>query len=286
MGNIKSRYTLAEAAEYLKRETGTPELSVHDLVALAVEGKLSLCFPYKGKLGLFKNEQEDAQTPTELAQSIFGRALKTVYFNGILRSLSPPALDNEITGLRGRPRKEHTLHPVRVMPIGVFASDPPVELGEPEGHHWCRVEGSRGAWADRRLTASIQEAEWMVEAENLHRLVDARAGSGSAQKMRPQREPVTSHSPTTSKPREPDRHVISTKVRRDTLTPGIEQAQQQSNSAWDVAEVWVVLSAMAEKRVAPFIGATEDGIQWLKNGEAANFTRKALAERLRRKKPR
>lgn len=167
MGTIKTRYTLAEAAEYLKRETGTPEFSVHDLVALAAEGKLSLCFPYKGELGLFKNEQEDAPTPAELAQSIFGRALKTVYFNGILRSLSRPAPDNEITGLRGRTHKAHTLHPVRVVPVGVFASDPPVELGEPEGHHWRRVHGSKSSWADAVLVTGIPVAEWMIEAESL-----------------------------------------------------------------------------------------------------------------------
>lgn len=172
MGNIKSRYTLAEAAEYLKRETGTPDVSVHDIVTLAAEGKLSVCFPYKGQLGLFTNEHSIPPTASEIAQSIFGPALKIVYFNGILRSLSRPAPDNEITDLRGHTREAHTLRPVRVVPVCSFGSAPPVELGDAEGRHWSRVHGSRHSWAGRRLMAGIPEAEWMIEAESLQALMD------------------------------------------------------------------------------------------------------------------
>lgn len=172
MGNIKSRYTLAEAAEYLKRETGTPDVSVHDIVTLAAEGRLSVCFPYKGQLGLFTNEHLIPPTASEITQAIFGRALKTVYFNGILRSLSRPAPDNEVTGLRGHTRKAHTLHPVRVVPVCSFGSAPPVELGDAEGHHWRRVHGSRHSWAGTQLIAGIPDAEWMIEAESLRALMD------------------------------------------------------------------------------------------------------------------
>ena len=172
MGNIKSRYTLAEAAEYLKRETGTPDVSVHDIVTLAAEGKLSVCFPYKGQLGLFTNEHSIPPTASEIAQSIFGPALKIVYFNGILRSLSRPAPDNEITDLRGHTREAHTLRPVRVVPVCSFGSAPPVELGEPDGHHWRRVYGSRHSWDGTGLTAGIPDAEWMIEAKSLHALMD------------------------------------------------------------------------------------------------------------------
>ena len=168
MGDMKSRYTLAEAVEYLKRETETPELSVNDLVTLAAEGKLSVCFPYKGQLGLFKSS--DPSTDADLAQSVFGPVLKTFYFNGILRSLSRPEPGNEITDLRGHTRKAHTLHPVRVVPVFVFASDPPVEAGEPDGHHWRRVHGARHSWAGRHLMSGIPEAEWMIETESLHAL--------------------------------------------------------------------------------------------------------------------
>ena len=179
MGEVKSRYTLAEAAEYLKRETETLDVSVHDIVTLAAEGKLCVCFHYKGPLGLFKDMQVVKPTHPEITQAIFGRALKTVYFNGILRSLSHPSPDIEITDLRGHTRKAHTLHPVRVAPICVFASDPPVELGEPEGHHWRRVHGSRSSWAGTLLTAVIPEAEWMIEADGLHALATPFQSTGA-----------------------------------------------------------------------------------------------------------
>jgi|GEM_PF-5395286 len=170
MGNIKSQYTLAEAVEYLRRETGTPELSANDIVTLTVEGKLPVCFPYKGQLGLFKNGPADVPIPEEIGRSIFGPALKTVYFNGILRSLSRPTPDNEITDLRGHTRKAHTLHPVCVVPVCSFGSVPPVELGEPEGHHWRRVYGSRHSWAGTQLMVGIPETEWTIEAESLRAL--------------------------------------------------------------------------------------------------------------------
>lgn len=262
MGDIKSRYTLAEAAEYLKRETETPELSVHDLVTLAAEGNLSVCFPYKGQLGLFKSGKTDPSTESELAQSIFGRALKTFYFNGILRSLSRPAPGNEITDLRGHTRKSHTLHPVRVVPVCVFSSVPPVEPGEPVGHHWRRVYGSRHSWAGTQLTAAIPEAEWMIESESLYSLADENTGVAS--------------------PSEPGRRVISTTKRRNTLTPVIERAQQQCRDCWDSAEVWGVLSAMAAKKEPPLLGATEDGLQWHKDGDVAILSRSALTERIKR----
>ena len=81
----------------------------------------------------------------------------------------------------------------------------------------------------------------------------------------------------------PLRTVIhSTKTRRDTLTPVIEQAQMQCNDPQDTAAVWAALLVLAEKRTAPLIGATEEGLQYLKNGTAASFNREALRKRLGR----
>jgi hypothetical protein len=42
------------------------------------------------------------------------------------------------------------------------------------------------------------------------------------------------------------------------------------------------LLVLAEKRTAPLIGATEDGLQYLKGGTAEIFTRKSLGKRLAR----
>lgn len=76
--------------------------------------------------------------------------------------------------------------------------------------------------------------------------------------------------------------IHSTKTRRDTLTPVIELAQNQCRNPKDAAEVWAALLVMAEKKHPPLIGATEDGLQYLKGGAAANFTRDALGKRLTR----
>lgn len=74
----------------------------------------------------------------------------------------------------------------------------------------------------------------------------------------------------------------STKARRDTLTPVIELAQSQCRNPIDTAEVWAVLLVLAEKKHPPLIGATEEGLQYYKGGEAAIFKRKSLGKRLTR----
>lgn len=82
---------------------------------------------------------------------------------------------------------------------------------------------------------------------------------------------------------EPTRATHTTKgKRRDTLTPVIETAQKQCNEPKDTAEVWATLQVLAEKKVAPLIGATEQGLQYLKNGTCKIFTRDALRKRLGR----
>ena len=74
----------------------------------------------------------------------------------------------------------------------------------------------------------------------------------------------------------------STKARRDTLTPVIEQAQKKCTDPSDTAAVWAALLVLAEKKNPPLIGATEDGLQYLKGGSAEIFKRKSLGQRLAR----
>lgn len=74
----------------------------------------------------------------------------------------------------------------------------------------------------------------------------------------------------------------TTPTRRDSLTPAIEQAQAQCKDPKDTAAVWAVLQVMAEQKHPPLIGATEDGLQYLKNGNGAIFNRDALRKRLAR----
>ena len=286
MSGIKSRYTLVESVEYLKRHTETPELSVDDIVILAAGGKLSICFPYKGQLGLFKSCEADSSTDIELTRLVFGRAEKTYYFNGILRSLSRPEPSNETTDLRGHKRKSHSLHPIRVVPVLVFASDPAVEELEPEGHHWRRVYSATHLWAGTQLVSDIPQTEWMIEADGLHALTCQSTTGPRSTTDQGKSEQVSSHSANNPERREPSRRVISTKNRRDTLTPVIEQAQRRCHDSWDVAEVWATMSAMAGEKIHPLIGVTEDGIQWLKDGDVQIISRNAFAGRIRRRMPR
>jgi hypothetical protein len=74
----------------------------------------------------------------------------------------------------------------------------------------------------------------------------------------------------------------STKIRRNTLTPVIELAQANCRNPQDTAEVWAALLVLAEGKHAPLLGATENGLQYLKGGTAANLTRDALGKRLNR----
>ena len=68
--------------------------------------------------------------------------------------------------------------------------------------------------------------------------------------------------------------------RRNLLTPVIEAAQRDCGDPKDTDQVFAMLAAMAEKKVAPLLGATERGIQYLKNGEAGSLSRDALHKRL------
>lgn len=78
----------------------------------------------------------------------------------------------------------------------------------------------------------------------------------------------------------------STKMkRRDSLAPVIEQAQLKCQNPRDVAEVWAVLLTFAEEMIPPLRGATEDGLQFLKEGNIAYFDRGALRKRLARQAP-
>lgn len=72
--------------------------------------------------------------------------------------------------------------------------------------------------------------------------------------------------------------------RRDSLAPVIEQAQDACADPFDVAAVWARLQVMAQDKVPPLFGSTEDGLQYLDQGETAILNRKALWKRLARAK--
>lgn len=93
----------------------------------------------------------------------------------------------------------------------------------------------------------------------------------NAPQLQPQPQSVVRHS---TKPK-----------RRNSLTPVIEMAQATCKNANDTAAVWAELQMLAEQKQAPLIGATEEGLQYLKNGNAAIFTRESLRKRLARYAP-
>ena len=79
-----------------------------------------------------------------------------------------------------------------------------------------------------------------------------------------------------------DRRNSTIKPRRNTLTPVIELAQKQCSGPNDTSEVWAALMVLAEKKHAPLLGATEEGLQYLENGATAYFSKRSLRKRLAR----
>ena len=71
-------------------------------------------------------------------------------------------------------------------------------------------------------------------------------------------------------------------LRRSLLSPVIELAQGKAQNRFDVADVWAQLQQLAAERTAPLIGATEDGIQYRKDGDVSILTRDALRLKLQR----
>lgn len=286
MTSIKKTYTLPEAVEYLKREADTPDLSVDDIVMLAAEGVISVCFPYRGKLGLFENRRQSSEPATqhEISREIWGAAQSTNYFHGLLRSVAPPTPNTEIEDLRGHVRREHALLPVQVVPISVFAADPPVQVGQPAEHHWRRVHDLRDPYAGTLLVSTIPQAEWLIEAEGLHRHATQTGKKRTSTVKQPPEG--ASDSPAVGLRTGTNSRVVSTKVRRDTLTPIIEKAQNRCTDRYDVAAVWGQLYVMAKNQEDLLFGATEEGIQWWNGGEPAILKRQTLAARIRRQKQR
>lgn len=72
------------------------------------------------------------------------------------------------------------------------------------------------------------------------------------------------------------------KPRRDLLTPVIERARAQCTDELDVAEIWPHLQRLAEAKVPPFLGVTEDGLQYRDGDNICYFTRLSLYKRIAR----
>ena len=74
-------------------------------------------------------------------------------------------------------------------------------------------------------------------------------------------------------------------TRRNLLTPTIETAQRDESDRFDTPAIWAKLQDMAEKKIKPLLGKTDEGIQWLdENDEPQYLTLKMLRDRLGRQK--
>jgi hypothetical protein len=80
-----------------------------------------------------------------------------------------------------------------------------------------------------------------------------------------------------------DGPAIPKNQRPGLLTPLIEKAQRGETDPLNAAVIWPKLCDMAEQKAKPFLGQTEDGLQW-KDGkdEVQYFTLKMLRDRLAR----
>ena len=74
--------------------------------------------------------------------------------------------------------------------------------------------------------------------------------------------------------------IHSTKSRRDAITPAIEAAQEKCRDPQDTAEVWGHLQALAHDKHPPFLGVTEDGLQFIDRD--GYFNKDHLRKRLAR----
>lgn len=73
--------------------------------------------------------------------------------------------------------------------------------------------------------------------------------------------------------------------RRDLMSPLIESAQQKSSDPFDTPAIWAALCKLAEQKVKPLVGQTEEGIQWVDSDDETQYlSLKMLRDRLGRQK--
>jgi hypothetical protein len=108
---VKEFYTPSEAARWLSAQTGE-NLSEPDVLELAADGRLPVCFAYRGQLGYFL-APATFPTDSELTRLQAPKRLTQYAFDGYLKSLLPCALAVELTE-GGITRTEDLLRPRQV----------------------------------------------------------------------------------------------------------------------------------------------------------------------------
>jgi hypothetical protein len=59
--------------------------------------------------------------------------------------------------------------------------------------------------------------------------------------------------------------------RNDLLAPSIRDAQNACEDSFNTQEVWTRLREMAIAKTAPFIGVTDEGLQWIDEADRTQY---------------
>lgn len=94
---------------------------------------------------------------------------------------------------------------------------------------------------------------------------------------------LPSSAPVTNSPAPLTTGSPSKAKRRTLLSPLIDAAQAACPDPYNTPSVWSKLREMAVAKTAPFIGATDEGLQWIdENDQPKYLSLKNLRDRLRR----
>lgn len=96
---MKNILQLDDAAAWFSSETGI-SMSSRALLRLAEQGGLRICFKYEGLLGAFRNDRSPSArelTVANIFACYYAIAEEVYWFNGYLRSMTPPRLEKRVT---------------------------------------------------------------------------------------------------------------------------------------------------------------------------------------------
>jgi hypothetical protein len=181
---LKRFYTIAQAAEFLRRSLGNQDTDDTDVLRMAANGTLGICFQFRGLLGLFP-EPPVVPTGQISSEQIYPVPLKTAFFDGYLRSVSGPRLRDEIERISFEPAKRptkstavvDTLCPVRVT-IADIANHKLLQVDPaPPGHYWGRLKEAIHMGHGRLdqpktiLRTAVSPDQWLVHVDDLMAIV-------------------------------------------------------------------------------------------------------------------
>ena len=159
-------YTPHQAAEWASAQTPNA-ITQQQLFQYSERGLLSICFRYRGNLGVFENPRGIIDGAIG-AHDLFPVEQRHVYFDGYLRSLSPCQLQVRFKKILPKPAEwtEDILKPRAVDVAGAPVHCHPPLPDLPEG---CYLGRAR---EDGRLdTGNVPNTQWLYAASDLAGLI-------------------------------------------------------------------------------------------------------------------